>query len=423
MRLALLASGSTGDVRPFVALGVALRQAGHEVRIVTDPCFRLMAEAAGLEHAAMEGDIRARLSAEGGLEGVTTNPLRLFRLMRRLGHEMAPAWARDSLAGCEGAEALVAANGAAFIAQALAERLNLPLIQGWLQPVAPTGAFSTPLMPPLPVHGAPARWTHRLMRRLIWSGIAGPTGVVRQHLGLRPLTGRDAWAALDRCPAFCAVSPHLVPRPSDWPARIEMTGFLFLDQPQWQPAPALEAFLAAGEPPLYVGFGSMIGRDSRTLTRLVVEALRRLGRRSVVALGWGGLDRAVLERAREAGLPIHLIEEAPHDRLLPRMAAALHHGGAGTTAAALRAGLPSAVLPFLADQPFWADRLHRVGAAPPALPRRSLDSTKLVDTLTRALDDPALRASAKRLGAAIREENGATRASHWIEVALRPSHR
>jgi UDP:flavonoid glycosyltransferase YjiC (YdhE family) len=105
------------------------------------------------------------------------------------------------------------------------------------------------------------------------------------------------------------------------------------------------------------------------------------------------------------------------------MAAALHHGGAGTTAAALRAGLPSAVLPFLADQPFWADRLHRVGAAPPALPRRSLDSTKLVDTLTRALDDPALRASAKRLGAAIREENGATRASHWIEVALRPSHR
>ncbi|MEN0077068.1 MAG: glycosyltransferase, partial [Paracraurococcus sp.] len=324
MRLALLASGSTGDVRPIVALGAALRRRGHEVRVVTDPGSRRMVEAAGLEHASMQGDLRARLSAEGGLEGVTTNPLRLLRLMRRIGQEMAPAWARDSLAGCEGVEALVAANGAAFIAQAVAERLDLPLVQGWLQPVAPTGAFSTPLMPPLPLRGAPARWTHQLMRRLLWAGLASSIGAVRRQLGLEPLGGGAAWAALDRSPAFCAVSPALVPRPEDWPTAVEMTGFLFLDEPQWQPDPALEAFLAGGEPPLYVGFGSMTGRDPASLTRLLIAALRQLRRRTLVALGWGGLDRTMLETAQRAGLPIHLIEEAPHDRLLPRMAAALH---------------------------------------------------------------------------------------------------
>jgi sterol 3beta-glucosyltransferase len=419
MRLALLASGSTGDVRPFVALGAALRRRGHEVRVVTDPGSRRLVEAAGLEHASMQGDLRARLSAEGGLEGVTTNPLRLLRLMRRIGQEMAPAWARDSLAGCEGAEALVAANGAAFIAQAVAERLDLPLVQGWLQPVAPTGAFSTPLMPPLPLRGAPARWTHRLMRRLLWAGLASSIGAVRRQLGLEPLGGGAAWAALDRSPAFCAVSPVLVPRPEDWPAAVEMTGFLFLDEPQWRPDPALEAFLAGGEPPLYVGFGSMTGRDPASLTRLLIAALRQLRRRTLVALGWGGLDRTMLETAQRAGLPIHLIEEAPHDRLLPRMAAALHHGGAGTTAAVLRAGLPSAVLPFLGDQPFWADRLHRAGAAPPALSRRALDPALLASTLARILEDPALRAAAGRLGGAIREEDGAARAALVIEAALR----
>ncbi|HEY8609888.1 MAG TPA: glycosyltransferase, partial [Roseomonas sp.] len=336
----------------------------------------------------------------------------------RLGRELAPVWARDSLAGCEGAEAILAANGSAFIAAAVAERLDLPLVQGWLQPIAPTGAFTTPLMPPLPLRGAPARWTHHAMRRLIWSGMADSIGELRRQLGLRPITGRAAWAGLDRRPGFCAVSPALIPRPADWPDAIRMTGFLFLDEPGWQPDPALKAFIEAGEPPLYIGFGSMTGRDPAALSRMLAEAIRRLGRRSLVSLGWGGLDRAVLTAARDDGLPLHLIEEAPHDRLLPQMAGALHHGGAGTTAAVLRAGLPSAVLPFLGDQPFWADRLHRAGAAPPALSRRRLDTGSLAASLARVLEDPALREAARGLGAAIHAEDGTAAAAQVVSAAL-----
>jgi UDP:flavonoid glycosyltransferase YjiC (YdhE family) len=416
--IAILGYGSQGDVRPFVALGRGLVAAGHRVRVVTDAGFRQMVEAAGLEHAPIEGDLRRRLAEERGLAGVTNDPVRLVRLMRRLGRELAPVWARDGLAGCEGADAVVSGGGAVFLAGSLAERLDLPMVQGWLQPVVPTAEFTTPVMRPLPVWGGPARWTHSLMQRLIWAGMAGPVGEMRRHLGLPEVTGSRAWAAVEQAPSFCAVSPALVPRPADWPARAALTGFLFLDDPDWRPDPGLEAFLEADVPPVYVGFGSMMQPDAATFTREVVQALRTTGCRAVVATGWGGLDRAVLEEARAAGAPLHPIEAAPHDRLLPMMAAAVHHGGAGTTAAVARAGLPSVVVPFLGDQPFWGDRLHRVGAAPPPLPARRLTADRLCAALDAVLDRPALRRAAETIGRAVRSEQGTAAAVAVVEAAV-----
>jgi UDP:flavonoid glycosyltransferase YjiC (YdhE family) len=157
MRIAVLAYGSQGDVRPFVALGVGLRAAGHDVRIVTDTGFRPMVEAAGLDYRPVQGDVQAMLKQRNGLSAVTGNPLRALRLMRRLTKELAPLWARDTLAACDGAEALVAGNAAAFMAASIAEKRRLPLIQGWLQPIAPTGAFTSPLVPPMRLSGRVAR--------------------------------------------------------------------------------------------------------------------------------------------------------------------------------------------------------------------------------------------------------------------------
>src|SRR5579875_1176149 len=144
MQIAVLAYGSQGDVRPFVALGAGLRAAGHHVRVVTDEGFRLMVEGAGLEHASIQGDLHTILTERHGLTALTGNPLRLVRLMRRLGRELAPTWVRDTLEGCRDAEALVAGNAAAFLAVSISERQHLPLVQGWLQPIAPTGAFTSP---------------------------------------------------------------------------------------------------------------------------------------------------------------------------------------------------------------------------------------------------------------------------------------
>src|SRR5689334_4887193 len=258
MRIAVLAYGSQGDVRPFVALGVGLRTAGHDVWVVTDTGFQPMVAAAGLGYRPVQGDVQALLKQRNGLSAVTCNPLRALRLMHRLTRELAPVWARDTLAACEGAEALVAGNAAAFMAASIAEQRRLPLVQGWLQPIAPTRAFTSPLVPPLRLPGGAARLTHLLFRRLVWLAARTAAHELRDRIGLPRWSGaKAAWAALETVPAFCAVSPTLVPRPADWPATAAMTGFLFLDTEQ-EPDPALRDFVEAGEKAIYLGFGSMV---------------------------------------------------------------------------------------------------------------------------------------------------------------------
>lgn len=418
MRIAVLAYGSQGDVRPFVALGVALRAAGHDVWIVTDTGFRPMVEAAGLGYRPVQGDVQALLKQRDGLSAMTGNPLRALRLMRRLTRELAPVWARDTLAACDGSEALVAGNAAAFMAAAIAGQRRLPLVQGWLQPIAPTGDFTSPLVPPLRLSGGAARLTHHLFRRLVWLAARTAAHELRDRIGLPRWPGATAaWAALETVPAFCAVSPTLVPRPADWRPTAAMTGFLFLDAAQ-EPDPALRAFVEAAEPPVYLGFGSMVARHPVQAAEACVAALRRLERRAVVATGWGGLDPAPLLAARDRGMQLHVTEAVPHTWLLPRVAACVHHGGAGTTAAAARAGVPSVVVPFLGDQFFWAARLLAAGAAPPPVPIRRLTAGRLETALAQALGNAAMRDRAAVLGQAIRSEGGMAGAVAVVEQAI-----
>jgi sterol 3beta-glucosyltransferase len=418
MRIAVLAYGSQGDVRPFVALGIGLRAAGHEVWIVTDTGFRPMVEAAGLGYRPVQGDVQALLKQRNGLSAVTGNPLRALRLMRRLTMELAPVWARDTLAACEGAEALVAGNAAAFMAASIVEQRRLPLVQGWLQPIAPTGDFASPLVPPMRLPGGAARLTHHLFRRLVWLAARTAAHELRDRIGLPRWSGaKAAWAALETVPAFCAVSPALVPRPADWRPTAAMTGFLFLDTGQ-APDPVLRAFVEAGETPLYLGFGSMVARHPVQAAEACVAAIGRLERRAVVVTGWGGLDPAPLLAARDRGMKLHVTEAVPHTWLLPRVAASVHHGGAGTTAATARAGVPSVVVPFLGDQFFWAARLHAAGAAPPPVPIGRLSARRLEAALAQALGDTTMRDRAAALGQAIRTEDGMAGAVAVVEQAI-----
>lgn len=194
-------------------------------------------------------------------------------------------------------------------------------------------------------------------------------------------------------------SRHVVPRPSDWPSDCHVTGYWCLPDDAWTPPQALADFLAAGSPPVCIGFGSMLGEDAERLTALVVEGARRAGLRAVLLTGWGGLT------AVEAD-DVVSVTEAPHCWLLPRTAAVVHHGGAGTTAAAVRAGVPSVVVPFAVDQPFWAARLHALGVAPAGLPVRHLTSDALAAALRRVTSDAALRSRARRLGELVSAEDG-----------------
>jgi UDP:flavonoid glycosyltransferase YjiC (YdhE family) len=290
----------------------------------------------------------------------------------------------------------------------LAEALSCPHVLASPVPaVPPTAAFPSPLLPFASL-GPLNRASHVLAVRGAEAAFAGAVRAWRQDaLGL-PARSR---AAGRTAVTLYACSPQLVPVPSDWGADVHVTGAWFLDKPNWQPPEPLADFLAAGKPPVYVGFGSMPGRDAQRMTAIVAEALARTGQRGLLARGAGALGAATLPPH------LHPLDEAPHDRLFPLVAAAVHHGGAGTTAAALRAGRPSVICPFFGDQPFWARRVAALGAAPAPLDPARLSADRLAAALA-ATEAESMRAAAERLGELIRREDGVAAAIRVIEAVV-----
>lgn len=396
-----------------MALGRALVERGHNVVLIGDPEFQRLAISGSLPFVGVAFDTRAILIEEQETFARTGNALALLRGLSRRGAEMARAWAKAAIPACRGADLILAGGGAIYMALSLAEAGGQQVMQAMLQPFFPTGAFPSPIVPPRNWPRAVNRLSHQAMLWLFYVMFRKSTNLFRvDGLGLRP------WPVLPppavRRPhyrALCAVSPTIVPPPRDMPDWVEMTGYWFLDQhADWSPEPALAAFLAAGPPPLYVGFGSMTDTRAAITTQAICDAMAASGQRAVLARGWGGIA-PVSDPQR-----IHVIDEAPHDRLLPLCAGILHHGGAGTLAAAFRAGLPQILAPVMADQPFWADRAARLGTAAAIIPRKTLTAGRLAAAVNRLVQDHNLRRNAARIARRIAEENGLEGAVARIEV-------
>jgi UDP:flavonoid glycosyltransferase YjiC (YdhE family) len=287
----------------------------------------------------------------------------------------------------------------------MAEALACPyLLASPLPGFTPTSAFPSPMLPFASL-GPLNRASHRMVIKGSNLLFAGSIRQWREEaLGL---PGHSAHSPRSTGTLY-TYSPHVVPVPSDWGDDVLVCGYWHLDSPDWRPSEALAAFLRSGEPPVYVGFGSMPGLDPPGLTAMILEALARTGKRGLLASGGGAL-------AAE-NLPSHarIIAEAPHDRLLPLVGAIIHHGGAGTTAASLRAGKPSAICPFFGDQPFWGRRVAELGVGPPPLDLKTLSADRLAASVM-AMDDQPMRIRASALGALIRAEDGVTAAVNFIE--------
>ena len=247
-----------------------------------------------------------------------------------------------------------------------------------------------------------------------WRLIGAVNNAFRQQvLGLPPQSAAENQARRRRMLVVQGYSRHVVPHPRDWPASIHTTGYRFLDEEaDWQPPPTLAEFLDAGDPPVYVGFGSMTGRHAQSVTQTTVEALARCGKRGVLQTGWAGLGGDALPST------ILCIDAVPHWWLFPRMAAVLHHGGAGTTAEGLRAGIPTVIVPHMADQPFWGARVHALGVGPRPVPRHRLTVRRLTEAIAQATGDAGIAERAASLGALIRAEDGPTVAATLIERLL-----
>lgn len=411
MRIAILAMGTRGDVQPYVALGKGLQEAGHAVRLVTHPNFAALVNAHGLSFYPVSGNVQdvaeseeMRVLLEKG------NFLAITRKTAQEAQRAAVAWAAEGLAACSDVGLIVAGIGGLYLGIALAEKLNLPLVEAYVAPFTPTNAFPGVVLPRTVsrLGGAANRFSHHLVRQMMWQGFRTADKQVRQKvldLPAAPFWGPYDAGRLRPAPVLYGFSPSVIAKPPDWGANTHVTGYWFLESAAvWTPPDALEAFLQDGPTPVYVGFGSMSNRRPEEMAALILQALEQSQQRAILMAGWGGL--------RQAALPdtVLMVDSIPHAWLFPRVAAVVHHGGAGTTAAGLRAGVPSIIVPFFGDQAFWGERVAALGVGPNPIPRKQLTAERLAQALQQAVHNQTMRRRAADLGERIRAEDGVANA-------------
>ncbi len=410
MKVMINAFGTEGDIRPFVALARGLAAAGHQAAICTPSGFAELVAGHGVEQLPMDNEalelIKTAMPAMHG----PADSLRIIRRMQRAMRQMmidewqaARAWRPD----------VIIYHPKCLGALHVAERLELPAIISLPLPFfTPTRDFPIPFIGRWPFGGWANRASYAFNHATMMMYGSMINNFRTDTLGLRRKPRTDV--LLHRhdgspLPVLYSHSKHLVPPPADYPAHAHITGPWPLDSdPGWTPPAELARFLDSGEPPVYVGFGSMgFGRGAARRTARIVQALTDRGHRIVLATGWGGLSAA-------AGDHVLVLRDAPHDWLFPRTAAVIHHGGSGTTHAGLRAGRPTLICPFIADQPFWGHRVHALGVGPAPIPSGKITSARLGPALDRLLDDPAVRERAGRLARQLAAEDGVGTAVRMI---------
>ena len=401
MRLTVLAIGSRGDVEPFLALGRELGLAGHAVTVATHPRFGSLVRQMALDFAPL---------SEGAIsQGPSTEEGRRWQALGR--RRLVPAWvglladARtvacrrldDALRACADADAIIASDLSTLLGWQMAEHYGRPLIRANLNLPAFRRGWSGP------AQTAARRWAWRTARPWL--------NAMRRDAGLPALPripAGEPLGELDRRHTLTLRpwSPSVGPRPAadrDW---IKVTGYWFVDRRlDPDPSPELESFLDDGPPPVCVDFGSMLDPDPRVTVELVAGALRRAGQRGVFVRG--------RYRHADVELPdtIFGVDSVPHSWLFERCAAVVHHAGAGTTAAALRAGVPSVPVPHMVDQSRWARRIRQLGVASAPIPRGHLSADGLTDAVGALIADPDIRTRALSLSRRVRAEHGAREAA------------
>jgi sterol 3beta-glucosyltransferase len=416
MKILLITIGTHGDVQPFVALALGLKSAGHQVMICTCPRFQNFVESFDVEFAPLEQGLVDLLDSAIG-RSLFQNLRSVFGVLRTIPQVIAqvgPIHRRmvdDSWAAVQTfAPDVMVYHPKMFCVPAFAAVLGIPAMLLLFYPMlVPTGAF--PLFGP-----NLSRWGNRLSYRLVlsatrlgtrsylkhWRKAFDPNHLSR-HSGL-------LYTSADRPVAVAhAHSAALCPRPIDWPAHARVVGPCVLPtRTEYLPPRALVDFLAAGDAPIYIGFGSMADIDPTGLSQRMVAAAKLAGCRLILATGWGGLRAIDAEQ-------VFSVESVDHAWLFPKVAAVVHHGGAGTTAAGLLASCPTLICPFGLDQPFWGRCVQQSGAGLMLRSPSKVGAEELANALRKVLSDPSFRKHAQRLGDQMRQEQGVANTVAWIE--------
>jgi sterol 3beta-glucosyltransferase len=413
MKIAVMSVGTRGDVQPYVALARGLQRAGHEPLLVTASNFEGFVREAGVPFFALRADYYELINSDEGKAILKGNPLKIMQTMKQTIFPLMRNLIDDSWMAAQGMDAIIF-HPKIIGAPHIGEKLHIPVFPAATVPLTPTSAFPAPGIPNL------GGWFNKFSYSMVQRAASFFDGMIKewrvQTLGLPSKSSVVEGYKLRSIPTptlYC-YSKHVLPVPSDWDDGSAVTGYWILNNHHdWQPPRELLAFLDKGPAPVYVGFGSMVAHDPRKLTETVIAALDKAGVRGVLATGWGGMKAADMPEN------VFLLNEAPHEWLFPRMSAVVHHGGAGTVAAGLRAGKPTLVCPFIADQPFWGRILEQQGLGPKPLSQRQMTVDKLAEAIRSATQDKDMRVRAERVGELLRAEDGVDNAIAIIERTLK----
>jgi sterol 3beta-glucosyltransferase len=405
VKITVFAAGSRGDIQPCVVLSSGLQQAGYDVCLAAPEDFAGFIQQHGVDFYPLRGDVQKIMASDTGRKFMETggaNPLKSIRAIRTMLGPVVMQMTEDAYAACRSANAIVCLGVLGTFGQSIAEALSIPMLNVEPTPLLPTRAFAAPSWPiQRNLGGVHNYLSGTAMLQVVWLWYRPFVNEFRQRLGLTPFSASSFHRILRSTPMVSAYSPSIIPHPADWPDDVHVTGYLFPDeQADWQPSSELKAYLEAGDPPVYIGFGSMAGRNPEQLAQLIIEALAKSGQRGLLLTGWGGL------RADSAPDNVFVVDSAPHRWLFPRMAAVVHHGGAGTTAEGLRAGVPAVIVPFAFDQFFWGARIKTLGLGPDPIPQKNLTADRLARAIKIAVTDRDMQQRAHSRAEAIRAENG-----------------
>ena len=416
MKITILTYGSRGDVQPFLPLSLRLIEKGHAVKLAAPVRFKNLVGDYGINFVPLAGDpedLSRRLNNAGH------NFVKL--LQELMSHSMkigADVW-RQSQEACKDAELILHTFTHAVGAHTLAREKNIPDIHIQTFPMfTPTRDYPNITMLP----GMPSvlnHFTHEFAAKITWWTSRIGFERIRRRAGLPKIKlywPFDNDPLRPRTPILCAWSPSVLPASSDWPPSVHVTGYYFFPRDNsYQPPAELLSFLEETEPPICITFGSMVHSDQERIDRIMRESLMQTSNRGIVLSGWSGIKEPSSKK-------LLYLEGAPHDWLLPHCKMVIHHGGAGTTAAGLRAGIPNIVVPFMGDQPFWGRRVHAIGAGPTPILLKDLSVEKLMQAMAEAENEP-LRQRAQAVGRRIRNEAGVDTTIQLIGKYSNVSHR
>ncbi len=404
--ITLLASGTRGDVIPYIALGLGLRDADYSVRIAAPIGFKSIIEPSGLTFTPFDGnptDLMVNQSDPLTVGQNFINSIKATMDFINKARAMYPRMLQTAASACRGSDVLVYGLPTLWGAH-IAEGLRIPGIRAVLQPITPTRQFPSALLPFRFSFLGIGNWlSHWILTQATWLSFRSEInytrhadfGLPRAHWldpSLRPFPHQPL--------TLNGFSAHIVPRPKDWNEKQIITGYWRLPPQSWTPPSGLTRFIEL--PPdniIAIGLGSPGTKNFLHILNIIEQALTQSDARAVLTIPSQYHSQIKSER-------IFPIEYTPHEWLYQYMRVAVHHGGAGTTSASLHAGIPTVTLPLAIDQFFWGERVYKIGVGPKSIPQRALNVEKLSAAIQSALWDESMRARAKDVSAALSLEDG-----------------